>query len=243
MNHQSLKRISLLVMTLLASIAVSAAAAPQDDIFSRPSDKKEVTEAGSGDSEVAETEPAAGDQTASETPAEESTARIEQQSDGWYTVIDDASGVEVRLPGEPTYKELSWSPIAGRPPLTNHFYNSLSKDKQISVDYSWYDMHEAPATAKALKATLDGAVKGSVVNVFGELAKMESVKSGKVNGREFEFKFTLNLPGGKSAAMSGHSRVFIKGKRRYQLNVIAYAGKEDKALATKLFDSLLIKGD
>ena len=105
-------------------------------------------------------------------------------------------------------------------------------------------MHEAPATAKDLKNALDGAVVGSVANVFGKVTQPPAnVKSGKVNGREFEFDFTLNLPSGKTAAMQGRSRVFIKGKRRYQMTVINYAGKGDSSLTDKLFESLLIKDE
>ena len=247
MNQLPLKRNRLLVIalsTIFAMLAfdVNSASALQDDLFTRPSDKKATAEAGSG-TKATETNDGAETESEAAAKTKESTAQIEQQSDGWYTVIDDASNVEVRLPGEPKYKELSWSPIAGRPPLTNHFYNSLSADKQISADYSWYDMHEAPATPQALKNALDGAVKGSVVNVFGELKRMDAVRSGKVSGREFEFDFTLNLPSGKSATMHGRSRIFIQDKRRYQLTVINYVGKGDSDLTDKLFESLLIKDD
>ena len=246
MNQMPLKRNMLVIAlsTILAMLAFDLnSASAQDDLFTRPSDKKKTTEA-TGETEAAETKgDAQTEPAATDSVTKESSAQIEQQSDGWYTVIDDASNVEVRLPGEPKYKELSWSPIAGRPPLKNHFYNSLSADKQISADYSWYDMHEAPATPQALKNALDGAVKGSVVNVFGELKRMDTVRSGKVSGREFEFDFTLNLRSGKSAAMHGRSRVFIKDKRRYQLTVINYVGKGDSDLADKLFESLLIKDE
>jgi len=241
---------SLLAVAFLALIWDSSHAAPQDNIFSRSGDKKvEALSDDDPDLELGDPE-----QTTDEDPAEtatdsettgsnepaKSTARIEGQSDGWFTVADETSQVEVRLPSEPTYQERSWSPISGRKALTNHIYLALANNKQISVDYSWYDIHEAPSTPKEIKATLEGAVKGSVVNVFGELTRMDMAKSGNVPGREFDFKFTIKLPQGKMAAMSGQSQIFLKGKRRYQLTVISHAGKEDKELTQKLFDSLII---
>lgn len=244
MNKLSLTKTSLFAVAFLAAItsfgvtSPEATAAPQDDIFSRPSDKKETKEADATSGETTEANSAAS---APKTVIKESKAKIAPISDGWYSVSDDESMVDVRLPGKPTYKELSWSPIAGRGQLVNHIYTSLAKKGQISVDYSWWDMHEAPAKGKELKDALEGAVKGSVVNVFGELTRMDKVTVNKVQGREFDFRFTMNLPNGKTPMMSGRSRVFIKGKRRYQVTVISYAGKEDEALTSKLFESLNIK--
>lgn len=244
MNKLPFSGTSLLAIAMFAVISSSAMtssfalAAPQDDIFSRPSDKKDAikenaTGESSGTTETAEL--------AATSVTKESKAKIEQQSDGWFTISDDESMVDVRLPSKPTYKEFTWSPIAGREQRVNHIYNSLAKKGQISVDYSWWDMHEAPTTNKELKEALDGAVKGSVVNVFGELTRMDKIKLGKVQGREFDFNFTMNLPDGKTPKMSGQSRVFIKNNRRYQITVISYAGKEDEVLTKKLFDSLNIK--
>ncbi len=236
MNKLSLSTTSLFVVALLASFSMSSTTSiAQDDIFSRPSDK-DAEKKTDGEAEAPK-----ASQPAATSVTKESTAKIEQQSDGWFTVSDDKSLVDVRLPSKPTYKEISWSPIAGRKPLVNHLYKSLAKNGQIAVDYSWWDMHQAPANNKELKDALEGAVKGSVVNVFGELTRMDKVKSGDAEGREFDFKFTMNLPDGKTPMMSGRSRVFIKGNRRYQVTVISYAGKEDDDITAKLFDSLLIK--
>ena len=240
MNKLHFPQTSLLAFVVFAFASSVALAAPQDGIFSRASDK----EAKAADT-TAETsaESKSESQTAAATAVvKESTAQIEQQSDGWFTVVDNESMVEVRLPGNPKYKEITFSPIVGRSAVVNHLYNSVV-NKETTVDYSWMDLHDAPTGKKQMKAALDGAVKGAVVNVFGQLDRMDPIKSGKVEGREFDFNFRWNAPNGKSLILSGRSRIFIKGNRRYQLNVICPKGKEDDDMVSKLFDSLIIKGE
>lgn len=209
------------------------------DIFSRSSDKKSETSQKTEDT-AKKTEPES--QTAATTSVtKDSNAKINQQSDGWFTVVDDDAMVEYRLPSKPSYKEITFSPIKGRTGRVNMMHSALSSDKQIDVSLSWYELHEAPTGGKQIKDALEGAVKGSVINVFGELTRMDPIKSGRVPGRDFDFKFDINPPNGKTYPMSGKSRIFIKDNRRYQLQVISVAGKEDEELTKKFFDSLIIK--
>jgi hypothetical protein len=232
--RNSLNLVTFVIFALAPSMLMASPL--QDGVFSRTDDARAESAESSANTEVPQ------QQQATSSVAKESEARIDQQSDGWFAISDDDSKVDVRLPGKPKYKEVTFSPIAGRSAVVNHIYNSLTADKQISVDYSWMDLHEAPV-GRALKEALDGAVKGSVVNVFGELNRMDPIKSGQVDGRDFQFRFSINTPDGKTHMLSGHSRVFIQGNRRYQLNVIAPEGKEDEDMVKKLFESLVIKNN
>ena len=230
-------KLAFSILAIVALVSTPSFAAPQKDVFSRADDNKtESTESQSGQKGSASKESSA--QAPAVSVTKESTAQIDQQSDGWFTIVDQDAATEVRLPGKPTYKEIKFSPIAGRPAVVNHFYNALV-NKQISVDYSWMDLHTAPK-GKALTAALDGAVKGAVVNVFGKVGQITKIKSGKIPGREFDFTFPIQTPDGKSHILSAKSRLFIQGTRRYQLTVISPKGKEDSAMATKLFDSMVI---
>lgn len=228
--------LAIVVLAILALISSSATAAPQEGVFKRSGEEI------SNSTKEAKTENAeqpTATNTTTKSITKESAAKIDQQSDGWYTIVDDASLVEVRMPGKPTYKEITFSPIAGRPAVVNHLYNTLV-NKEISVDYSWMDLHEAPAGRKLTEA-LDGAVKGAVVNVFGQLDGMTKIRSGKIPGREFEFTFPIQTPDGKTHMITGKSRIFIKDNRQFQLNVISPKGKDNQEMITKLFDSLTIK--
>ncbi|QEG25014.1 hypothetical protein [Mariniblastus fucicola] len=226
---------ALFAIAIITLVSSAALAAPQDDVFKRPGEetkKNDTTE-----SQASET--AQPKSTAPTSITKESSASIEQQSDGWFTIVDDASMVELRFPGDPSYKEITFSPVAGRPAVVNHLYNTLI-NKEISVDYSWMELHESP-TGKQLNDALDGAVKGAVVNVFGQLDVMTKIKSGKVPGREFSFTFPIQTPDGKTHMLSGKSRIFIKDNRQFQLNVIVPQGKEDDTLTKKLFESFMIR--
>lgn len=229
---------TLLAFSTVAMVALLASpsiAAPQNDVFKRAGENKTDATAG-------ETATESSDQTKAPATSvtKESDAKIEQQSDGWFTVVDDSAAVEVRLPIKPTYKEITFSPVAGRPAVVNHLYNGLHKG--ASFDYSWMDLHDAPK-GKQMTQALDGAVKGAVVNVFGQLDAMTKIKSGKVPGREFSFTFPIQTPDGKTHMLEGKSRIFIQENRQYQLNVISPQGKEDEDMVTKLFDSLIIKSN
>lgn len=237
MKSSFVRLLSLLTLAIVAASGSVAEAAPQDNAFSRPSDNKNAEA-------PAESEPVAKkeveDVKTGISIAGQPNADITQQSDGWYTISDRDSNSVIRLPGKPKYKQVSFSPIEGRGALTNHLYTVIVNG-QSSVTYSWYDMHEAPKTGAQLKETLDGAVRGSVVNVLGRVDRMEGIKSGKIPGREFDFTFTVTPPKTKKELVySGRSRVFVSGKRRYQIDVLSPKGKEEAGPTKKLFDSLIM---
>ncbi len=234
MNNPQIRQSCLSAFILVALLSASVVAAPQDDIFGRSSDKKtESTKTEATTETPAQTAAASSVQ-------KESTAEVSEQSDGWFTVVDAVSNTEFRLPAKPKYIERSWTPIAGRSAVTNHRYVGYP-DKESSFEFSWMNLHEAPENGRQLSDALNGAVKGAVVNVLGQLDRVDKINSGRTQGREFDYTFTVTNPKSKKEfTFSGRSRVFIKGSRRYQLDVITVQGKEDKVATKKLFDSLTI---
>ena len=209
----------------------------QEGVFKRATD--EQPEKATSDADPVESE--TSKKPVGSTVIKESTAEITKQSDGWVTIDDDASSSEWRFPGSPTYKEFKFSPIAGREPVVNHFYKILV-DGRTEVAFSWMDLHDSIPGGTKLKNALDGAVRGAVGNVIGQLSKMENIKLDKVQGREYEYTYSLRAPQGKKDIMiAGKARVFIKGKRQYQMHVLTPLGKEEPELTQKYFDSLIIK--
>jgi len=238
MNKPQIRQTGLLAFAIVALISSSAFATPQDDIFKRSTDKKAETTTKSSPTQ----QPTKTAATTSSVK-KESTAEMTQQSDGWFTITDDASGTEFRLPVKPKYREKTFSPIAGQAAVVNHRHVAYPS-KVSSFEFSWKDLHEAPANHVQRSKALDGAVKGAVVNVIGQLDRVEKIKSGKVAGREFDFTFSLANPKTKKSTLySGRSRVFIKGSRRYQLDVLTPQGQEDPVATKKFFDSLIIKSE
>ena len=235
MNKPQILQSFLLAFAIVALLSSPAFATPQ--VFKRSTDKK----ADSTATESSTDKPAKKTATTTSSVKKESSAKMTEQSDGWFTITDDVSNAEFRLPGKPTYLERSFSPISGRDARVNHRY-VVYPNKESSFEFSWWDLHEAP-TGRALNNALDGAVKGTVVNVIGQLDRMDKIRSGSVPGREYDFTFTMNPTGKKDFTYSGRSRVFISGNRRYQLDVLTLQGKEDADATKKLFDSLIIKSE
>lgn len=230
-------------LTLLLAIAVSpsiestAVAAPQEGVFKRSTDV-ETKKSDSPKEEVTKKKKPSGS-----TITKESNAKITKQSDGWVTIVDGDSNTEWRFPGKPIYKEFKFYPITGRDAVVNHFYKVLI-DNRTEVAYSWMDLHDTPTRGKQLNDTLEGAVKGAVVNVLGQLNQMEKITVNKVQGREYDYTFSLRDPRANSDLLiSGYARVFIKGNRQYQMHVLTPKGKEEPELTKKYFDSLIINED
>jgi hypothetical protein len=214
------------------------------DIFKRSTDKNssaETADKKAADADAADkSETKASDSVAKSSSASgkatDAGARINKGSDGWYSIAGSAANADFRMPGKPEYKERSFSPIAGRPAVTNHMYQFHKPNGELSVIVAWLDLHEEPAGRVQRNNVLAGAVSGAVANVLGQLERNDGVKTGNHSGREFDFTFIF---GDKN--YSSRSRVFLAGKRQYRIDVISLKGKEDPELVTKLFDSFLIK--
>jgi hypothetical protein len=182
----------------------------------------------------------------------DSNVVVSSQSDGWFTISDKASGTQFRLPGALKYKARSWSPVANRRAVVNHRFFT-NPDRYTSFEFSWMDLHDAHTTQAKLDDTLDGVVRGSVNNTFGNLKSTEKVTLGNLQGREFSFSFTMQFPSEVKKANKdktpieyerleffSHSKVFVNGKRRYQMDVITLKSKWDDVSAEKFFNSLII---
>ena len=228
---------SITAAALFADSTPGFAAPVQEGVFKRATDDRPEND----NSETPTTGNEAAKKPSGSIVTKESTAEITRQSDGWVTIKDDESNSQWRFPGDPIYKEFRFSPIAGRSPVVNHFYKILV-DGRTEVAYSWMDLHDSIPGGTKLKNALDGAVRGAVGNVIGQLNKMEKIKLQKVEGREYDYTYSLRAPQGKKdIIISGKARVFIKGKRQYQMHVLTPVGKEEPELTAKFFDSLIIK--
>lgn len=100
---------------------------------------------------------------------------------------------------------------------------------------SWTDMPisgtESPAE---LETRLDGSRDGSLGNIQAKLTKETKIKlNGKYPGRDIE----ADLPGGKGSL---HFKVFIVGKRLYQVMSVGSSSWAKSADTTKFLDSFVL---
>lgn len=229
-NFRIFAFVALLVCTILSSQSNA------QDLFKRPGEKSSVEPKEKSDADAKTEASKLTDPATPQAAGTDSKARITQGSDGWYAVAGSASGADFRVPGKPVYKQRSFSPVVGRPALTNHMYSYNDPAGNYSIVVAWLDLHEAPASATQKKNALVGAVNGAVANTLGQLTRIANIKSGVHQGREFDFTFIF---GEKN--YSSNSRVFLAGKRQYRIDIISAKGKEDADLNKKVFESLLIK--
>lgn len=228
--------INFRVLTILALFVFTASGQNVDaqDPFRRPGEKSSSESKEKSDVKTEESNSA--DSAAPVVAGTDSQARITKGSDGWYAVAGSASNADFRLPGKPTYKERSFSSIPGRPAVTNHMYSYNDPAGAYSIVVAWLDLHEEPQSAAQKRNALVGAVNGAVANTLGQLTRIENIKTGVHQGREFDFTFIF---GDKNYV--SNSRVFLAGKRQYRIDIISAKGKEDAEMNKKVFQSLLIK--
>ncbi len=160
---------------------------------------------------------------------------------GWVKVEESSGKATFKVPKEPRYKTVSFSPIAGREAITSHMYISVLNEKQ-SVVVSWHDLHEDPAATGKVRATLDGAVKGNVARVLGQLDN--KVKSFRFKGnyaRDFDYSFSMKVSETEERILKATCRIILVGARQYQMTMVATEGSEDKAIALDVFDSFALE--
>lgn len=160
---------------------------------------------------------------------------------GWVKVEGSSGKATFQVPKEPRYKTVSFSPIAGREAITNHMYISVINAKQ-SVVVSWHDLHDEPTGSKEIKEALEGAVKGNVARVLGQLDdKIKGVKVEGHPGREFDYSFSMKVNDKEEKILKATSRIILVGARQYQITMVATEGSEDKTVAMKVFDSFKLE--
>jgi len=97
----------------------------------------------------------------------------------------------------------------------------------MSFTVNYNDMAEPPYGTKGVNNTFKGVIRGSLNNVSGQLLDKQEIKIGGVKGRQFAYQFADNQDNQYVAL----SRVFLKGKRIYQLTVVmdlpSYVEKEE----------------
>ncbi len=165
------------------------------------------------------------------------TAQCRAQADSddsgeWLKQSPEGSNAEFRMPVEPREMERSFKPVADRPPISVHLKICSMDGGQIVFVFSYHDLHDMPESRTKIKEVLDGAVKGSVARVVGQLNEDESVSLREYPGRKISYDFTQN-----EQPLKSESEIYLIGKRLYVLNTIFKTTNHDPELSEKFFDS------
>ena len=172
------------------------------------------------------------DCSAQQSNADEPAAEADAGSDEWLKQNPEGSNAEFRMPNEPREMERSFKPVADRPQIAVKINLCSMERGQIVFVFSYHDLHDLPDSRVKIKEILDGAVKGSVARVIGQLNSDEKVSLREYPGRKISYEFTQNGQG-----LVSDSEIYLIGQRQYVLNTIFKDTNYDPQLSQKFFES------
>jgi hypothetical protein len=149
----------------------------------------------------------------------------------WKQVALEGSGVEVSMPGEPKVTSKIVQPLPKKETEV-HLATVSIKQGQAVFLLSYNDVDIDANDEKKVVDVLDGGVKGSLLNALGKLTKHERIKLGEHPGRHFEY-----VGNRYEKSLVGSSRIFLVGRRLFQLSVVHAPDVDVSAETAKFFDS------
>ena len=143
---------------------------------------------------------------------------------GWVKFSPEGSPFSVLLPGEP--KKDTQTAQSPHGPYTTHLYTSVSPDREIYlVGWVDYSPNFKFGVQAELEANRDNFVKSAKANLLGTTP----IKLGAHPGIEFK----AEMPGRANVV----SRVYIVGRRPYQLIALTPIGHDSSANVERFFSS------
>ena len=165
-----------------------------------------------------------------------------QEEDQWRVIAPSDALATVEMPKKPRYIERTFTPVANKPPIKVHLHLATVNEGKTTYIFGYHDLHEAPDSVVTRDKALEGAVRGSVVNVQGELlSDVTKIRFKNSMGRQFQYQYVQDK---KSYIVA--SRVFIVGKRQYQISALSLQSALNETLVAKYINSfklLMIEND
>ncbi len=150
----------------------------------------------------------------------------------WLKQNPDGANAEFRMPVQPRAMERSFKPVADRSQIVVKMQLSSIDGGQIVFVFSYHDLHDMPQGRAKINEILDGAVKGTVARVIGQLNADKTISLREYPGRKISYQFTQN-----GQPLKSESEIYLIGKRQYVLNTIFKESNYDPQLSEKFFDS------
>ena len=166
--------------------------------------------------------------------SEQTTNKEKEPKEGQWRRVSPRDALATFLaPKKPRYVERSFTPVANMPPITVHLYLSTINEGKETYIFGYHDLHELSRHKTAIDRTLDGAVRGSVINVDGKLiGAVSPICFKKHSGRQFKYQYEQN-----EKTYTVLSRVFLVKKRQYQISAVALQSEYNETKATEYLNS------
>ena len=170
---------------------------------------------------------------ASAVQATSTPAKTQTDEDPWKVYTPSEARASFQMPSKPRYVQRVITPVQNQPSIKVHLRQSVANEGKITYLFVYNDLNERPTTQKGQDQALDGAIRGSIINVSGKLAKKVDLIKYKSNpGRQFVYRY---LQGEKQFVVI--SRVFLVGRRLYQITFLSLESEFNEALAAKFLNS------
>ncbi|WP_439630013.1 hypothetical protein [Gemmata sp.] len=141
---------------------------------------------------------------------------------------------KAKFPGKPESKSQA-APIPGGGQVTMHMFSKEERNGAFVVGIGDLPLPDGMSPAD-VQNSLDGARKGAIDNVKGELQTSSPITlQGKYPGREFTAKVARG-----TTDLLIRSRIFMAGKRQYQVMVMGDASFMSDARVTEFLDSFQV---
>ena len=177
--------------------------------------------------------------TATQTESEATTDETQVTESTWVKVAPSSARASIEMPIKPRYVQRKFVPVKGQPEITVNLHIATVKGSGTTMVFGYNDLTVKPKTRSDIDKVLEGAIRGSVTNVLGQLSDenpVKAIKYGNHLGRQFVYA-CINS-GQEFVCMS---RVFVVEDRQYQITAIMGATVFDESVAARFLNSFRLE--
>lgn len=144
----------------------------------------------------------------------------------WPSHAPEASRMAFQMPDRPRFSERTLTPIEGQAAIRVRNYVGSYDGSRFVLVASFHDLPIVPEERELIKETLEGAMRGSILNLNGKLIESKAIRYVDNPGIEYVFRFAAN-----EQIYRGMGRVFLVGQRQYMISAMMLEEKFDDAIS------------
>ncbi|MEM7781802.1 MAG: hypothetical protein AAF623_00380 [Planctomycetota bacterium] len=183
-----------------------------------------------------------GQETASDQPSSSAPATMKDMKD-WITWTPSGAEVSFRVPERPRFVERQMTMGDNQQPIKIRMYLNSFQQNLGTLVFSYHDLKQNLRDQQQIDKNLDNAVAGSVANVVGQLERKPiPIKFKDIPGRQFVYQYQQIQTQEDGTEITRiykvTSRIFLKGKRQYQITCLMDRDLFQKEIADHYLNSL-----
>lgn len=165
------------------------------------------------------------EETSDQQSVEQSKVELDQPKT-WPSHTPKESRMAFLMPDRPRFSERMLTPIEGQAAIRVRNYVGSYDGSRIVLVASFHDLPVIPEGQKLIQETLEGAMRGSIINLNGKLIESKAIRYAENPGIEYVFRFAAD-----EQIYRGIGRVFLVGQRQYMISAMILEEKFDDEIA------------